>query len=215
MARERAETELMRREEERKLLAADLHDSLEQSLTGVALQLQAAGGSGGEVARSPHLDLAERLLRYSREEVHRAVRDLREPMDAAFDLPTALRGLTRRFSMGSTVSFELNMSESEPALPTHLSHQLFHLVQESVTNSLKHSDAGKIWISLERHIDSVTLEVADDGSGFDPSACLGPAEGHFGLQGMKERAARLGGTLEIDSEANAGTRIRVALPLSS
>lgn len=214
-ARERAEAEVKRREEERNLLAADLHDSLEQSLTGVALQLQAAKNQAVENGRSPHLALAERLLKHSREEVHRAVRDLRQPAREAFDLPMALRSLIRRAAVGSKVAFDLDLPEAMPELPGNLSHQVLHLVQEGVTNALKHADASSIRIELKRDAAGIRLEVADDGNGFDQASHPGPAEGHFGMQGMKERAARLGGTLEVDSVAGTGTRIKVVLPITA
>ena len=208
--RERAEAEVKRREEERKILAADLHDSLEQSLTGVALQLQAAGRAKGE---DPHLELASRLLKHSREEVHRAVRDLREPSDVAFDLPAALRGLVRHSSAGSVVDFQLDLPESLPRLGAGLAHQVLHLAQEGVTNALKHADAASIRISVGECGGGIVLEIEDDGLGFPAGNPPGPAEGHFGVQGMKERVARCGGTFGIDSTAGKGTRIRAVLPI--
>ncbi len=211
-AREKAEAEVKRREEERKIFAADLHDSLEQSLTGVALQLQAAGKSGG---KDPHIELAGRLLKHSRDEVHRAVRDLREPADEDFDLRAAIQGLVRRSAAGSAVDFQLDLPERMPVMGPHLSHQLLHLAQEGVTNALKHADAASIRISLEEKADGMLLEIEDDGVGFNPSSRPGPADGHFGLQGMKERAARSGGTFGIDSATGEGTRIQVVLPMKS
>ncbi len=210
--RQRAEAEVKRREEERTLLAADLHDSLEQTLTGVALQLQAAGAA--KVPANPHLDLAARLLKHSRAEVHRAVRDLREPSAEPLDLAAGLRGLVRRSQAGSGVRFDLAMPENLPELPARLSHALLHLAQEGVTNALKHAGAAVIRIALSITDGKAVLEIADDGKGFDPARNpRGPAEGHFGLQGMKERATRGGGTLEILSSPESGTRVRVVMPV--
>ncbi len=208
--RERAEAEVKRREEERKILAADLHDSLEQSLTGVALQLQAAGKAKDN---DKHLELASRLLKHSREEVHRAVRDLREPVDENFDLKAALQGLVRRSSAGSAVDFQLDLPEVMPPLGANLNCQLLHLAQEGVTNALKHADAASIRISVGESEGEVVLEVEDDGIGFPEEHHPGPAEGHFGIQGMKERVARCGGVFGIDSTAGKGTRIRAVLPI--
>ena len=210
-ARLRAEEEVKRREEERKLLAADLHDSLEQSLTGVALQLQAAKNRPKD---SPHLELAERLLKHSREEVHRAVRDLREPVDEDFDLPSALGDLIRRSAAGSPVDFQLELPSPMPVIASHLSHQLLRLVQEGVTNALKHAEATTIRVNLQIGAGRADLRIEDDGKGWNRSEAPGPAEGHFGLQGMKERAARLAGTFSIDSTPGSGTRIHVMLPIT-
>lgn len=206
-ARLLAEEEVRRREEERKTLAADLHDSLEQSLTGVALQLQAAGGE------DTHLKIARRLLEHSREEVHRAVRDLREPSDVDLDLRQALQDLVKRVSTGSTVDFTLSLPEEMPGMGRNLSHQVLHLVQEGVTNALKHGAPSSVGINLRQVGEMVELRIADDGIGSDEFSRPGPAEGHFGLQGMKERAARAGGSFRIDSNQGGGTRIEVMLPL--
>ena len=208
LARQEAEAEVRRREEERKILATDLHDSLEQSLTGVALQLQAAG----KQSDNEHLELAKRLLKHSREEVHRAVRDLREPFDGELDLGAALAGLIKRSSAGSAVDFSLDLPERLPEIAGHLGPQLLHLAQEGITNALKHADAASIRIGLKESGEQVVLEIEDDGRGFDVADRPGPADGHFGLQGMKERAARLQGTISIDSKADDGTRIRIVLP---
>ena len=209
-ARESAEEEVKRREEERRLLAADLHDSLEQSLTGVALQLQAAGRLKDD--RSSHLDLAERLLKYSREEVHRAVRDLRQPTHEPFDPRHAIREMVKRTESVSDVKFVVDLPESMPELPGHLSHQLLHLAQEGVTNALKHAEASVIRITLKVDDDGMRFGLEDNGKGFDPSSRPGVTDGHFGLQGMKERVARLGGRLTIESNVGEGTRIDVTLP---
>ena len=208
--RERAEEEVKRREEERRLLAADLHDSLEQSLTGVALQLQAAGRLNDD--RSSHLDLAERLLKYSRDEVHRAVRDLRQPSHEVFDPRHAIRELVKRSETVSGVRFLVDLPESLPELPGHLSHQLLHLAQEGVTNAMKHAEAKEIRISLKVDDEGMRFGLTDDGKGFDSGNHPGVADGHFGLQGMKERVARLGGRLTIESNVGEGTRIDVTLP---
>jgi len=212
-AREKAEAEVKRREEERSLLAADLHDSLEQSLTGVALQLQAAGRV--KENHSPHLDLAERLLKYSREEVHRAVRDLRQPANEIFDPRQAIRDLVKRSEAASDATFQVDLPDSLPELPGHLSHHLLHLAQEGVTNALKHAEATLILISLKLQDGRIHFELTDNGKGFDTLNRPGVTDGHFGLQGMKERVARLGGKLEIDSKVGDGTRIKVMLPLES
>ncbi len=210
--RESAEAEIKRREEERRILAADLHDSLEQSLTGVALQLQAVGKSN---ENDPHLELASRLLTHSRQEVHRAVRDLREPTDEDFDLKAAIQSMMIRASAGTGVDFQLELREPLPVLGAHLSHQLLHLAQEGVTNALKHADPSTIRVSLEKRESGMLLEIEDDGIGFDRENHPGPEEGHFGLLGMKERAARSGGMFEIDSATGVGTRLRVIIPVKS
>jgi signal transduction histidine kinase len=214
-ARKRAEEEVRRRIDERNLLAADLHDSLEQSLTGVALQLRAARDDLDPAVErdQPHLTLAERLLEHSRAEVHRTVRDLRQPGDEPLDLLAALRELARISSSGSKVRVECALPPHLPPLPNHIGYQLLRLAQEGTTNALKHARAQAITITLRLAPAAATLEIRDDGAGFDPASCPGPATGHFGLQGMKERAARLEGTLELDSQPGRGTRLVARIPI--
>ena len=112
------------------------------------------------------------------------------------------------------MDFQLDLPERMPAMGAHLSHQLLHLAQEGVTNALKHAQAVSIRLALGEKDGGMRLEIEDDGLGFDQEQRPGPAEWHFGLQGMKERAARLGGTFGIDSVAGEGTRIRVTLPMN-
>jgi signal transduction histidine kinase len=217
-AREQAEAEVKRRIDERQLLAADLHDSLEQSLTGVAFQLQAARDAldSDEVdAQEAHVTLAERLLAHSRAEVHRAVRELRSPSQQSPDLPAALRELIRLSSAASKVQFSLALPEPLAELPGHIAYTLLRIAQEAVTNALKHARASHIGIALTKEPRSITLSIQDDGISFDPGSSPGPAQGHFGLQGIKERVARLAGTLRLESQPQHGTRITATLPLPS
>lgn len=216
-ARLRAEEEVRRRVDERNLLAADLHDSLEQSLTGVALQLRAARDGLDPVIEKnqPHLTLAERLLDHSRAEVHRTVRDLRQPGHEPLDLPAALRDLARLSSTAAGTRVDCTVPDSIPALPDHMAYQLLRLAQEGVTNALKHARARTIRLQLQLTAQAAVLTVADDGAGYDPAHSPGPAEGHFGVQGMKERVARLDGILEIDTRPGDGTRLTAQLPLPS
>ncbi len=214
-AREQAEAEVKRRVDERHLLAADLHDTLEQSLTGVALQLQATRDAldRDEVdEEEAHLTLAERLLAHSRAEVHRAVRDLRSPSQQSLDLPAALRELVRLSSAASKAKFSLTLPESLSDLPSHLAYPLLRIAQEAVTNALKHASASRIGITLDADRKALTLTIQDDGISFDTISSPGPAQGHFGLQGIKERTARLNGTLRLHSQHGQGTRLIVTLP---
>ena len=105
------------------------------------------------------------------------------------------------------------------ALPDFIAGNLLLLAQEAVTNALKHAGARVIALRLvsrpESVTVSVTVSVADDGAGFDPAHAPGQEDGHFGLQGMRERMKRLGGTLRIESAPGAGTRIAASVPASA
>lgn len=216
-ARRRAEMEVQRRRDEQNLLAADLHDSLEQTLTGVALQLQAARDQLPAEARDPqdHLALAERMLEHSREGVHRTVRDLRQASRESLDLPDEIRSLARAVSAQQKVQVEVAVPERVPELPAQSRYHLLHFTQEGVTNALKHAAARHVRVELQASDHHAAVVISDDGRGFDPLACPGPAQGHFGLQGMRERAARMNGSLRIEAKPGSGTRLTLSIPVQS
>lgn len=214
-ARRRAELEVQRRRDEQTILAADLHDSLEQTLTGVALQLRAARDELPENATSPHehMVLAERLLDHSRAGVHRAVRDLRQSSQEPMDLAQELRELVRMASTQQKVRIELSLSDRLPDMPAQVQYHLVHFAQEGVTNALKHAGAQRVEVSLQTTDEFASVIVSDDGRGFDLSASPGPAQGHFGIQGMRERASRMNGALHLETKPGSGTRLTLSIPI--
>lgn len=214
-ARRRAELEVQRRRDEQTILAADLHDSLEQTLTGVALQLRAARDELPKNARSPHehMVLAERLLDHSRAGVHRAVRDLRQSSQEPMDLAAELRELVRMASTQQKVRVELTLPERLPEMPAQVRYHLVHFAQEGVTNALKHAEAQRVQVELQISDQFASVVVADDGRGFDPSASPGPAQGHFGIQGMRERASRMNGALHLETKPGSGSRLTLSIPI--
>lgn len=202
---------------ERTRLAADLHDTLEQSLTGLALQLEAADALHTEApARSgQHLGLARQLLDRSREDVRRSVWNLRtDPLEGA-TLTDALRAIAADRSAGLAVRIGVE-SEGEPRpLPDFIAGNLLLLAQEAITNALKHAAPQYIALRLIFTKNAVTLSIHDNGHGFTPASAPGPREGHFGLQGMRERAKRLGGELTIQSAPGDGTTVAILIPLAA
>lgn len=199
---------------ERNRLAADLHDTLEQSLTGLALQLEASEAlQGTEKERSQqHMALAKQVLDRSREDLRRSIWNLRaNPLDAA-NLTDALREIAATRSAGLSLRIVVQSTGQTRPLPEFVAGNLLLLTQEAITNAIKHAKASEIRIGLEFAEKSVTLEVADDGVGFQAAHAAGPKQGHFGLQGMKERIKRLGGQLRILTQPGSGTRVRVTVP---
>jgi signal transduction histidine kinase len=97
----------------------------------------------------------------------------------------------------------------EPNLPPRTKQELYRIAQEGLHNTVKHARANKVTLRLEQTIDGITMEVRDDGVGFDPTASF---PGHLGLHSMRERVANLGGTFQFESTPGAGTRICVHLP---
>ena len=199
---------------ERNLLAADLHDTLEQSLIGLSLQLQAASHfHGTDDGRSKHhLNVAETFLDRSREEMRRTVANLRDTGAAGGgDLVASLREMIAPLESGTDVRIEVTASGESFAFPEFVAANLRMLVQEAVTNALKHGKASVIRLQVAFQDEALMLEVADDGAGFDIATIAGPGQGHYGMQGMRERAKRLGAELEIESQPGRGSSIRVRM----
>ncbi len=196
--------------QERRRLAADLHDTLEQTLTGASLQLEAMGA-----AESPKpLVLARRLLDRSRDELRRAVWDLTPEVIEERGLAEALEVIAGEQSeLGVVVDVLVSGNASQ--VPDRISAHLCRVVQESISNAVRHGHAEKVKVSLEVAADGVELVIADNGRGFDIRQAPGISTGHFGINGMKERLRRLGGLLEIRSQPGGGTRIRACCPIAS
>lgn len=197
---------------ERMRLAGDLHDTLSQSLSGAAMQLEVAGTlAGPEGEADEHFVLAKRLLDRSREDLRRAVWDLSPSGLADLDLAAALGKVAREVAGDRVV--EVTKEGDVAGLPERVRAHLFRVGQEALGNALRHGDPKKVKVRVEVSEGAVVLAVEDDGCGFDPERAPGPDEGHFGLRSLKERVARLGGRLEISSSPE-GTRVVADVPLS-
>jgi signal transduction histidine kinase len=199
---------------ERTRLAADLHDTLEQSLTGLALQLEAATVMQQEAPERSlfHLGLAQNLLDRSREDVRRNVWNLRmNPLNHQ-TLEASLRTIAADRSVGLPVSIEVTCEDTPRKLPESISVNLMLVAQEAITNSLKHAAPRNITLHVGFTTTEVALTIKDDGRGFEPVAAPSYKEGHFGVQGMKERMMRIGGSFRLESKVDMGTSIHVVVP---
>jgi signal transduction histidine kinase len=200
---------------ERTRLAQELHDTLEQSLTGIALQLDTTSklfqknpdGANG------HLELARNLMSQSQVEVRRSIWDLRCRALEQFDLPSALRYTAKQLMEASPIKIDVVARGNVGRLPESVEDNLLRMAQEALTNVIKHALATEAWVELDFGSDEVVLTVRDDGRGFDSNEGSSPRNGHFGLLGMSERAKRLGANLIVTSTRGAGTTIRIIVPV--
>jgi signal transduction histidine kinase/ligand-binding sensor domain-containing protein len=199
---------------ERSRVARELHDSLLQGMSAVALELENIRGqlppaSGDAAAR---LETVENALNDSLEETRRFVWNLREQKNAGGDLGLALSRLAGRLAEGRPVECRVEVLGEA----VHLSHEqqgtLFRVAQEALANALKHAQPRRIDVRLRYQPEAVVLTVTDDGRGFSVAEAQGPSERHFGLTGMRERARKLGASLDIDSRPAAGTTVKLAVP---
>lgn len=216
-ARQSAKIEFDTTLRERRRLANDLHDTLEQALTGLALQLEIASrNKDSDPAQSGHhLDLARKFLERSRGEVHRTVWDLRAHGQDGKGFLDILEERVSSMVEGSGITITLKCDGDPQGMPDLIAGNLLLLAQEAVTNALKHSGASEISLLLRLDSGYVELVIEDKGRGFDPSAAPGQREGHFGLQGMRERTKRLDGEIELTTAPGRGTTLRVRVPLHS
>jgi signal transduction histidine kinase len=215
-ARESAQLEFDTILRERRRLANDLHDTLEQALTGLALQLEIANRSRASDPElsGHHLNLARQFLERSRSEAHRTVWDLRAHGQDGRDFMDILEERVSTMVEGSNIKITLRRDGEAALMPDLIAGNLLLLAQEAVTNALKHSGASEISILLRHTPGHAELVFEDNGRGFDVSEAPGQHEGHFGLQGMRERTKRLGGLFDLTSTPGHGTilRVKVSLP---
>jgi signal transduction histidine kinase len=199
---------------ERNRVARELHDTLEQALTGISLQLEAVSGtlqtSPGTARQS--LDVAQQMLRYSLEETRRSVMDLRSQALESRDLPGALADLARQMTLGTPMIAKVIVTGTPRRLDAAQEHHLLRIGLEALTNAVKHGEPAQIDLELQFQPEAMTLVVADDGKGLGPAAEGEISGSHFGMLGIRERVTKLGGTLEIQSAPGDGTRLTVVVP---
>ena len=201
--------------EERNRLAREVHDTLAQELTGIALQLEAADAlleSAPERARARIRQALERT-RESLAEARRSVLDLRAGPLERQELPAALAQLAERVGQETGLAVAASLELDGPRLPARVEEALFRIAQEALVNVRRHAHAAHVQLRLYLRGDHVGLTVADDGCGFAADALPARGPGGFGLIGMQERAHLLHGTMRVRSAPGAGTQIDVLLPL--
>lgn len=198
---------------ERSRLAADLHDTLSQTLSGAALQMEIADSLQGGDGEN-HRRLAKRLIDRSREDLRRAVWDLTPSVLLNQDLEAAFRSIAGEVSSELHGEIVIDAEPSLPTLPERTRSHLLRVGQEAIHNALKHGNAGRVHVLLRRSGDGIRLCVEDNGTGFDPSRAPGAVEGHFGLGSMRNRIQRLGGKFSIQSSPR-GTTVIAEVPAVS
>ena len=203
------------RVEERTRLAVELHDALSQNLTGISFQVDMAERLARPEQKdlASHLTIASRTLLSCRDELRNCIYDLR---NQALDLPNleeAIR-VTLRPHLGNThLSLRFNVPRTR--LTDKTTHTILRIVRELVTNAVRHGLATQVAVAGAIDESRLLLSVRDNGCGFDPETCPGMAEGHFGLQGIKERIRLYAGTLTIESHPGRGSRVSVELHLQT
>ena len=196
---------------ERNRLAREIHDTLAQGFTGVIIQLEAAAdaGSKGLVQESEqHLRRAGDLARESLKEARRSVQALRPGALQSHGLCKALEELFQQMCAGTSLSATFQARGGPGALPPEWEDNLLRICQEVLTNALRHAEATAFHTVLDFGEEGTRLELRDDGRGFHPTA----RHDGFGLRGIAERVAEMGGVLHLESAPGDGTRVLITLP---
>jgi signal transduction histidine kinase len=189
---------------ERRRLARELHDETGQALTSILLGLKSLEDAvDGEDARRSVANLRE-LVVATLQDVRRLAVELRPTVLDDFGLVPALERLTESFGEQTEIDVRFESGLGDERLPADVETALYRIVQESLTNVVKHAHARVVSIVLARKPDAVALVIEDDGRGFDPADIR---EGGFGLEGIRERVGLLEGKLQVESREGAGTTI--------
>jgi signal transduction histidine kinase len=193
---------------ERGRIARELHDTLIQGFSGITMAMQAMAA---RMPTSGEREMLESIVADASD----AMRDARRSLtglrrhDSASGLAPALAQSARQLAEANGVRLKLNVGESHCHLPAEVEYNLLRIAQEAVLNAVKHSKAQTLQVTLHSSAERLALIVNDDGTGFD---CAGSVPiGHYGLIGMKERAAQIGADLEITSAAGHGTTVSVVM----
>jgi signal transduction histidine kinase len=194
--------------EERQRIAREVHDTLEQELVGLALRLDAAAAVAEPPSQSL-LDTTRRLVMRIQAEVRDLVWDLRERAGGPHDLEQSLGYLADRLQQAATVPFRVLVRGAPWSLPGPVEHDLRRIVQEALTNALKHADPRSVEVEVAYAPDHLCLQIRDDGRGFDSAGPSGAKPGHFGLTGMRERARKINARLDLASTQGQGTTVTV------
>lgn len=200
------------RENERTRIAREIHDSLGQALTALKLQLSAAqeAASRESPALGTRLHETTSMVDDLVKSVRRIASDLRPPILDQLGLPAAVEWLAQDFSRRTGIRCATSILPTDGVIVDELATALFRIVQEALTNVLRHAGATRVDIELGMKSGCVALEINDDGSGITEASTIGP--GSLGILGMRERASALGGVLEVAPRSGGGTRVAAWFP---
>ena len=199
---------------ERARLSREIHDTLLQSLVGVALQFEVLAGS---LDGAP--EQAKQRLRSIRKDVEEYIREARESIwslrsrPSGRSLATVLRETCEHVTRDTPLALDFSVFGAPQQVSTVAEEQLVRICREAVANVLHHAEASNVEVALQYDGNAVLLRVADDGVGFDASRPADDAGGHLGLVSMQERAESVGGSVDVTSSPETGTAVQVRLPL--
>lgn len=199
--------------EERNRVARELHDTIIQGCGGVSALLEASAtvGDADPAMKQGLLEGARTQIRSTIDEARRVVWDLRQSPDAEGELAATVSKLAEQLSQESHIPIAFGTDGKQRALEHALEHDLVMVAREALSNAVRHAAPTSVRLRLSFGTRELTMQVDDDGRGFDPSS---PANGHYGIIGMRERIEHLGGKFVLRSGPGAGTHLSIAVPLT-
>lgn len=204
-------------EEERTRISLLLHDGPAQTMFAALRNLEMVKALAEDVpdTLAAGLDELEKVIRQAIQETRAVMIDLRPPCLADMGLHSALRQYAGQFEQRTGIPTQVLRRGSDRRPPDTVEGSFYRIAQEALTNIWKHADAHKAWVALEMGDGSCTLEVGDDGKGFDPVAVAEEESQHLGMRSLRDRAELAGGRLSVVSAPGSGTRIRVVVPMTA
>jgi PAS domain S-box-containing protein len=201
--------------EERTRIAQELHDTLLQNFLSASMQLGATvNGVPSDSPVKVRLDRILQLMEQGIEDGRKALQGLRLSDTAPLDLVQAFSGIQRELAVPSDVEFRVTVIGEKRPLHLAIQHEIYRIGREALINAFRHSRATRVEVELEYADSELRMRVRDNGCSVDPRVLATGREGHWGLAGMRERAAKIGGLLKICSNASAGTEVELSIPSS-
>jgi signal transduction histidine kinase/ligand-binding sensor domain-containing protein len=203
--------------QERERIARELHDTLLQDFLAIILRFDSisrrlVSGDPNRLAMDEGLRYADKVLAEGRNRI----RDIRADIKAPQDLYKAFGDYGNELSQSRPVTFDVKVTGAKTELDPIVRDEIYRIGREAVGNAFKHSDCSKIEIELAFHLRELQMRIRDDGKGIDPAILsAGGKPGHWGIYNMRERAQKIGASLEFSSPPNAGTTLTLKLPLGS
>ena len=202
-------------ESERRRIAAELHDSIGQSLAMIKNSVVQSAEEATDEKTRRQLDLITAQTTQTIGEVREISYNLRPYLLENLGLTKAVRSLLNKIAETSQIKIQIELDDVDDLFEPESEMSIYRIIQENLTNILKHSDATEAQVLLKKSERNLTILISDDGVGFDPNATNNKIndEGGFGLLGISERVKMLGGTQEIESEIGVGTNVLIKIPL--
>jgi NarL family two-component system sensor histidine kinase YdfH len=206
-----ARNEALTLQAERERLARELHDTLAQGVAGVILQLEAIKAHQGQQNYTQAQSVLDQAINHARStlsESRAAIEDLR---NNETDFADTVRALVNYFQASGSSKYSLSLKLTETTLTSHIQHHARRILHEALSNITRHAAASEASVEITQSATHLHLQISDNGVGFDTSQPSPP--GHFGLQGLAERARLTSSRYQLDSQIGKGTTISFQIPL--